>query len=146
VAIDTSGHWWVGSAPEDVEPYLRAWTASSYPIRDFRLSRCGCGGVAFRLERDCSDMARRTCATCDAEAYICDSERYWEPPTTAWKCVDGCPGNICNVGVGYAGYDDDPSGIHWIYVGERCAECGVMGCFADWKVAIGDALYLLDKA
>jgi hypothetical protein len=53
---------------------------------------------------------------------------------------------VCNVGVGFASYDDDPAGIKWIYTAERCATCGILGAFADWKVALSDALWLLEKA
>jgi len=79
--------------------------------------------------------------------YIADSEEYWEEEgqPERWKCVE-CKIERCNVGVGYAGYEDDPTGIKWIYVGVRCAKCGVLGCYADWKVALSEALGLLDKA
>jgi hypothetical protein len=37
-------------------------------------------------------------------------------------------------------YDDDPSGVKWIYTGERCTTCGILGSFSDWKVALTNAL------
>jgi hypothetical protein len=70
----------------------------------------------------------------------------WEPGRPKkWKCIE-CRGIVCNVGVGFAGYDDDPTGIKWIYTGEGCSTCGNLGSFADWKVALSDALGLLEKA
>jgi hypothetical protein len=36
--------------------------------------------------------------------------------------------------------------VHWLYVGCRCAKCGVLGCMVDWKVAYEPSLQLLDQA
>jgi hypothetical protein len=91
----------------------------------------------------------------DIEAYLAayTAESYGMKYYRACICACGstefsveCKSLRCNAGVGYAGYDDDPTGIKWIYVGVRCAQCGVLGCFAEWKVALSDALNLLDKA
>jgi len=90
-------------------------------------------------------LARRTCARCEAH-HIADSEEYWERGRPRkWRCIE-CRSTVCNIGVGFAGYDDDPTGIKWIYVGERCITCGILGSFADWRVALSDALGLLAKA
>lgn len=144
MAIDTSGEWWIGSSPDDLHEYLSALTADSYRIDKFRLARCGCGGVAFHLEADPDEgAARRTCASCHKEHLICDSEEYWEDADpAAWECME-CASNQTNVGVGFALYDDR-QGIRWIYLGVRCARCGILGCFADWKVG-GSSLQMMEQ-
>ena len=142
VAIDTSGRWWRSDSFEDVEEYVKAFSRQSYPIAHYRPCRCSCGSREFLLERDADDQARRTCRECGTLHYIADSEECWEPPVRKWKCVE-CKTTHCNVGVGFAGYENAATGIKWIYVGVRCPKCG---CFADWKVALSDALNLLDKA
>jgi hypothetical protein len=146
LAIDKSGRWWRGDGPEDIEAYLRAFSKQSYAIAHYRPCKCSCSASEFMLERDSAEQARRKCPACGIVHYIADAEEFWEEgPPESWTCVE-CKTNLCNAGVGFAGYADDPTGIRWIYVGVRCAKCGVLGCFADWKVALGDALDLLDKA
>lgn len=146
MAIDTSGKWWVGDRPEDIAEFLKAYSSDGYKVHEFRLAKCDCGSVEFELEADDDDgVARRTCISCRKAHHICDSAEYWDDadPET-WKCVE-CGSKHANVGVGFSIYDDDPTGIRWLYVGERCAKCGVLGCFAGWKVALSDALHLLEE-
>jgi len=146
VAIDTSRKWWVGSTPNDLEEYLHAYSQDSYPTGHFRLAICACGALEFYLEVDDNEgVARRTCSECGAAHFVCDSGEYWEDAEPKrFRCIE-CKGDICNVGVGFAGYEDDPTGIKWLYVGERCARCGTLGCMADWKVGMTNALDLLGK-
>jgi hypothetical protein len=146
MAIDRSSKWWRGGAALDIEEYLRAYTSDGYPIAYYRPCVCPCGSVDFTLEKDSSNQARRKCAQCDARHYIADTEEHWEPGRPKkWKCIE-CRSTVCNVGVGFASYDDDPTGIKWTYTGERCSTCGILGSFADWKVALSDSLRLLEKA
>jgi hypothetical protein len=142
--LDTSGEWWTGDNPADLCEYLQALTADSYPVTEFRLAVCACGGCEFLLEADKNEgTARRTCSGCDAVHFVCDSEEYWEDATPeSWKCV-GCGDNRTNVGVGFALYEDAED-IHWLYIGVRCATCGILGCFADWKIGYGPSLHLMD--
>ena len=146
VAIDMSGKWWVGNDPEDIGEYLKAYSGDGYKVHEFRLARCGCGSVEFELEADDDEgVARRTCVSCQKAHYICDSAEYWdEAEPKAWKCVEW-DSKRANVGVGFSLYDDDPTGVRWLYVGERCANCGVLSCFAGWKVALSNARHLLEE-
>jgi hypothetical protein len=145
MAIDKSGKWWIGSTPEDIGEYLDAFSEDSYPVHEFRLARCDCGSLEFRLDA-CDDegVARRICARCKKEHFICDSEESWEEAEPEqWKCVE-CKSKTTNIGVGFALYDDRKN-IHWLYVGQRCARCGVLGCFASWKIGYGPSLPLIDQ-
>ncbi len=146
MTIDTSGKWWKGSAPEDLEEYLHAFSGQSYPIHEFRLVKCECGCDHFILEADGEEsVARRTCASCGKVHYICDSEEFWEEASPKkYKCVT-CRSPQANVAVGFALYDDK-SAVHWLYVGCRCAKCGVLGCIADWKIGYEPSLHLLTEA
>src|SRR5689334_8991207 len=77
--INTSGKWWVGSSPEDIKDFLEAYSADGYRVHEFRLSRCNCGSVTFRLEADDTEgVARRICSQCGEHHYICDSGEYWD--------------------------------------------------------------------
>jgi hypothetical protein len=145
MAIDRSGKWWMGSQPEDLKAYLEALSANSYPVHEFHLSKCTCGCVVFRLHADdASGVARRTCVYCKREWYIGDSEEFWgEAEPELWECTE-CGSKSANIGVGYSLYANGE--IHWMYVGERCDGCGVLGCFVSWKVGYSPSRHLLKKA
>lgn len=146
MAIDKSGEWWVGDGPEDLKEYLEAFSEDSYPVHEFRVARCDCGSVEFHLEASDEDgVARRACVACKRKHFICDSEENWDDAETKrWRCVE-CKSKVANVGVGFSLYDDRQS-IHWLYVGERCVACGVLGCAASWKIGYSPSLQLMDLA
>jgi hypothetical protein len=147
MSIDSSGKWWVGSEPADVHGFLEAYASEDAEVDQFRLSTCGCGSVEFRLRADdAAGVARRTCAACGVEWFICDSREHWhDAEPVDWRCVE-CESDVCNVGVGFSQYPDSPTSIKWIYVGVRCSRCGILGCFAGWKVAQDDVAHLFDQA
>jgi hypothetical protein len=146
MAIDKSGKWWIGSKPEEIAEYLDALSEDSYKIHEFRLAHCDCGSLEFRLDASNHDgVARRICAHCKKEHFICDSKKFWdEAEPELWKCVE-CESETANIGVGFSLYDDRQD-IHWLYIGVRCARCGVLGCFAGWKIGYGPSLQLMDQA
>jgi len=145
MTIDTSGKWWVGTSPDDIREYLVALTKDSYLVNEFRLARCDCGVKAFRLEADDGEgAARRTCVSCGKEHFICDSQECWaDAEPEPWRCIE-CGSEEANVGVGFSLYADGEN-VRWLYVGVRCARCGILGSFADWKVGYGPSLQLMDR-
>lgn len=146
MGINTSDGMLVGDYPEDIAEYLKAHLIDAYDVHEVRLAKCKCGSMEFELEVDDEEGAvRRTCVGCRKAQGICDSGEYWDesnPPP--WKCVK-CGSNRANVGVGFSLYDDDPTGIRWLYVGARCLHCGILGCVTEWKVALSDARYLIEE-
>ena len=145
MSIDTSGKWWIGSEPADIRGFLEVYAPEGYEVHDFRLAACPCGSDSFHLDADDNEgVAKRSCVKCSAEHFLCDSEEYWdEARPEHWKCVD-CDSEETNVGVGFSLYEDDQE-IRWLYVGCRCAKCGVLGCFAGWKIAYAPSRHLLEK-
>ena len=147
MSIDTSGKWWVGSALTDLHEYLKALADDSYPVHEFRLARCPCGGERFELHVEQAEgVARRTCIQCKARHWIADSAEHLESRTRLkrYKCIT-CKSTHANVGVGYSLYED-ATAIRWLYVGNRCAECGVLGSMVNWKVGYEPSLQLLGDA
>jgi hypothetical protein len=147
MTIDTSGKWWKSSAPEDLDEYLRALTAGGYRATEFRLSQCQCGGIRFFLEVEPDEgVAKRICEKCSTVHFICDSDEHWEDDLKMkkYKCIT-CKSKVTNIGVGFAFYEDTAE-IHWLYVGNRCAECGTLGSMVDWKIGFEPSRYLLEKA
>jgi hypothetical protein len=142
MTIDKSAKWWIGTTSEDIKEYLEAYSNDGYKVSEFRLAKCDCGCDAFKLLADDNEgCAKRTCASCSKEKFVCDSEEYW--PTASpeqWKCIE-CASTSANVGVGFSLYEDGE--VRWLYIGERCANCGILGCFAGWKVAYSPSKQLL---
>jgi hypothetical protein len=145
MSIDKSAKWWIGTDSNDIKEYLQAYAADGYKVSEFRLGKCSCGSDVFTLLADDDEgCARRTCVSCGQEEFICDSEEFWaDASPEEWKCVE-CGSDRANVGVGFSLYEDGE--IRWLYVGERCSNCGVLGCFAGWKVAYSPSKQLLDQA
>ena len=153
MAIDDSCQWWVGSDPGDIEPYLRAYIESEggYPISFFRGIRCDCGGDRFRVER-ASEIVRRECTACNARHVTCRVAQDWdeavaEEGAQVYSCVE-CGSDQSNVGVGFASYDEAPEldAVKWFYVGVRCVNCGILGCFGDGKVGRSSAAEVYRRA
>ncbi len=145
MAIDKSSKWWTSPLPENIKGFLEAYSSDAYQAHDFRLSKCSCGSVIFRLEASDNDgVAKRICTNCNASHFMLDSEEYWDEATPdKWKCVE-CKGDKTNVGVGYSYYEDGE--VKWVYIGCRCPKCGILGCFAGWKIGYEPSRHLLDQA
>ena len=147
MTIDTSGKWWTGSTPEDLDEYLQALSSGSYPIDTFRLSSCNCGSIVFHLhvEQD-EGIARRTCTGCGAKHWIADSAENHEKGLRLkkFKCIT-CKSHNTNVGVGFS-LTREETGVKWLFVGNRCSECGTLGSMVDWKIGYEPSLQLLDQA
>ena len=146
MSIDISGRWWVGSEPEDIRGFLEDYASEGYEVDEFRLARCSCGSDTFFLDADDSEgVAKRTCSRCSREHFICDSEKFWaDASPERCKCVE-CGSDQTNVGVGFSLYDGSEGGIRWLYVGVRCPRCGILGCFAGWKIAEVGTEHLMEK-
>ncbi|MCA9678599.1 MAG: hypothetical protein H6709_02005 [Kofleriaceae bacterium] len=144
MSIDRSGKWWKGTAPEDIAGFLTAYADEGYEVAAFRLARCACGSVEFKLDADDDEgAARRTCTRCGTAHFICDSDDAWEEAEPeSWTCVE-CTSDRANVGCGFSLRDGGD--VRWIYVGVRCASCGVLGCFAGWGIDYGPSGHLLDE-
>jgi len=144
MSIDRSGKRWVGASPEDIKEYLEAYSAEDYRSQEYRQAKCACGGETFELLADDDEgCAKRICTSCGIEQFICDSAEYWSEATPEkWKCVE-CGSTSANIGVGFSLYDDGE--VRWLYVGERCSNCGTLGCFAGWKVAYTPSKQLLEQ-
>jgi hypothetical protein len=152
MAIDRSGEYWKGSHPADVADYLAEYTASeeAYPATAFRLIRCPCRSLQFRVDRAWL-VTRRLCASCKRTKFICRTKADWEEGVAeegveSYRC-GACGSARANVTVGFAGYDDPKlDAVRWFYVGLRCVRCGELCCFGDGKVGRGPAALVYRRA
>src|SRR5262249_42676683 len=110
------------------------WSAENgYPAEHFADAHCGCSGDVFKLAFDESaGVARRTCVACGNEHIMCDGADYidevqeWEEPACP------CGGESFRVAVGVHLYENSED-VRWLYLGLRCAQCSLVGVYADWK-------------
>jgi hypothetical protein len=123
--------------------YIRAITEAGYPARVVLQSACTCRGTHFRLEADETEgCARRICVDCGAEAFIGDSEEYWnESEPESARCA--CGGDAFQVAVGFSFREDDE--IQWLTLGTRCTRCGLLDSPADWKIDYAPTDHLFEK-
>jgi hypothetical protein len=143
MTIDTSGTYWVGTEAADIDEYLRAFTAGSYPADRFVHSVCGCGHDRFRLQVDADEgAARRTCALCLAPHFICDSQEAWDAGEPE-EVVCPCGVNFFELAVAFSHRDDGT--VKWLTVGLRCGGCGILGAAVDWKIDYSPASHLYDQ-
>ena len=56
-------------------------------------------------------------------------------------CACPCGSETFNIAVGYAIRPDDE--VRWVSIGCRCTDCGLLGCYTDWKINYGptDSLF-----
>jgi hypothetical protein len=142
MAIDTSGEWWKGIDFSDLAEYIRIYTEDGYPAEKIIQCKCQCGAGVFRLEADPDEgCAKRICAACGSEAFVCDSEEYWDDAEPI-RCVCPCGGELFELGVGFSFREDGD--VKWITVGERCVSCGALGSFVDWKIDYGPTEHLFE--
>lgn len=110
----------VGKTAADIRGYLDRWGG----VDEFRTAKCTCGSEVFRLTYHRSG-AKRSCASCGNEHFLCDSEEWWEDQggtLKEWKCGK-CKSNVCNIGVGFS---IEGGWVAFMLIGVRCGKCGRM--------------------
>jgi hypothetical protein len=136
----------LGNLTGDILPFIIQYQASygGNEIDEFRVARCVCESEAFFFSYNEGGAARRYCPECDAEHLICDSEDYYDPAKAIyWDCRE-CRHPRCNLGVGFA-LSSDREFIRWLYIGQRCARCGLLDFCVSWKIMYGPSLQLMDQ-
>jgi hypothetical protein len=145
MTLKKKGKYWYGTTAEDVEAeVIRYSTQNVYAATRFRQSRCNCGSVTFKLESDEEvGAARRICTECGMVHLMGDSLEYAnEANFDNHVCICGHEKFKLLSGVAlYEGSND----IRWYYIGCLCANCQLVGVFADWKCEAGDANVFLAK-
>ena len=131
--IDTTGEFWRGSDPDDVDSYLRAYMEDSYPVGRVIACTCACGSNQLYLDADADEgCARWTCSKCELQRFVGDSEEYWEQAEPERAVCPECNGETYNIAVGFSLRENGD--VKWLTIGNRCVECGLLGSFVDWKI------------
>ena len=146
MTIDKSGKWWKGSSPEDLNDYLKEFSGDSYPIDRFALLHCQCDSTMFAIEIDeDEECGKGICSTCGESNFIADSQENWGTVAPRkYECIE-CHSKEANIGLGFA-LTEDHEAVKWIFLGCRCAKCGVLGCMIDWKISYEPSLHFIPNA
>lgn len=138
MTLKKRGKYWYGDDHGDLQSELARYSRSNgYPIDDFVDVRCECGSDLFLLFTDeLQGVAKRQCCRCHVEHFMGDSADYVdESEVTPHECV--CKQEQLQITAGlhrYRNPDNSLSNdVRWLYLGCRCASCGLVGCYADWK-------------
>ena len=84
----------------------------------------------------------RVCRRCGTEAFIADSEDTWANSAPRW-CKCPCGSDDFDVAVEFSLREGGD--VRWVTVGNRCAECGILGSLADWHVDYGPSDHLVER-
>ena len=132
MGLRKKGKWWYGDSQADIRAELvRFGGLNEYEPTEFADAKCVCGKSTFRLAVDEEEGAAvRTCVACMCEHPIADSEEYMTEATLVPSiCV--CENDVFEITVGLSLYDNSDD-VAWLYIGCRCPNCGVTGCYGDW--------------
>jgi len=135
MSIDKSKKYWYGDNKQDIIEYLNEYSENK--IDQTAILECKkCGSDSFTFKIDINEGAvETTCTVCNKKHLLLDSEDYWNKckPEIA-KCPE-CKKYQYNVGIGFI---HRVSGeVKWVFIGNRCASCGLLGSYGDWGINYG---------
>lgn len=132
MTLRKQGKYSYGENHRDIRDELRDYSRHIYPATKFADAVCRCGAGYFHVKRDEEvGAAVRVCQSCGLEQAIADSAEYLsDAELESCDCV--CGSDTFELSVGAALYDESTD-VKWLYLGLRCTDCGMVGCYGDWK-------------
>lgn len=114
------------------EELVRYSRLNGYEAAKFADCVCQCGNGLFGLLiDDNAGVAARICHKCESDHGIGDADDYIDE-AEPWQCTCLCGAEQFEITIGVALYDGTED-VRWLYVGCRCPECQLTGCYGDWK-------------
>ena len=132
--IDITKKYWTGDSVDDINEYLREY--SEVDAIDVKPIIChSCGNDAFELRVDYDEDAIQVkCTKCGTKKILLDCDEVWETASPKLCKCSVCKSNKeYNVRVGFVRREN--GSVKWVYIGNRCTKCGVLGSYLDWKVS-----------
>ena len=132
--IDKSGKYWHGDCANDIDEYLEAYTAcSEIDVKPVICGSCGSDVLSMRIDAN-EDAIQVKCPSCGAKKVILDCEEVWEDARPRLrKCAVCKTSKEHNVRAGFLRREN--GNAKWVYIGSRCANCGVLASYLDWKIS-----------
>ena len=131
--IDKSKKYWTGDSAKDISEWLRLYTGDD--SLDVKSVICHtCGGDSFELRVDQNESAIQVkCTACGTKKILLDCGDIWaDAKPRLRKCSVCKTSKSYNVKVGFVRRENGC--VKWVYIGNRCTECGTLGSYLDWKI------------
>ncbi|WP_200733652.1 hypothetical protein [Stenotrophomonas sp. S39] len=145
MALTRKGKYWYGDEDGDIAAVIGNYSrAAGYPATLFRAALCSCGSARFHLfDDEVEGAARRDCVACGESHLMFDSAEYLaEANLDEHVCM--CDNAALSIHCGVALYEGTQD-VQWLYIGCRCAECGMVGVYADWKCEGGPVEAFMER-
>lgn len=133
--IDRTKKYWTGDNAEDINEWLGEYT--EIDNLDCKPVVChNCNGDVFELNVDQDEEAIEVkCVNCGVQKILLDGEEIWEDCEPEVGVCSICKGKSYNVRVGFDRRENGD--VKWVYIGNRCVNCGTLGSYVDWKINYG---------
>lgn len=131
--IDTSKKYRTGDSADDIDEYLKEYSEDdSIDVRPVICHSCGSDTFYLRVDQD-EDAIQVECSECKCKKILLDCDEVWEDASPRLgKCPVCKSSKEYNVRVGFVRREN--GSVKWVYIGNRCTNCGVLGSYLDWKV------------
>lgn len=144
MSLTKNGEHWYSDNQSHIREVIVEYSISSYIATHFADAVCICGNNTFGLYIDNNEgVAIRVCNKCFEDHPIADSGEYMDDSEEE-ECACPCSGESFEITVGVALYVDSED-VRWIYIGCRCADCGLTAVYGDWKNEFEDYKKLLSQ-
>ena len=133
MALHKKGKYYYGDSQPDIrDELLRYSKLNEYQTVHYADAKCVCGNNRFSLSLDEDEGAAiRQCVSCKTEHPIADSIDFLQDAKLeTCECI--CGSKIFEITVGVSLYENSED-VKWLYVGCRCVNCELTGCYGDWK-------------
>jgi hypothetical protein len=143
--LQKRGKHWYGEDYADIHGEITRYAGlNGYQADHFADAVCKCGDRQFGLTLDDNaGAAVRRCAACKADHPIGDSSEYMHEAQLA-GCACPCGQETFEISVGVSLYEGSQD-VRSLYLGCRCAHCGLIAVYGDWKNEYDDYRALLAK-
>ena len=90
----------------------------------------GCDDV-FECENE--DAIQVKCPKCGYKKILLDCEEIWQNAMPRLRKCHDCKTKEYNIRVGFIRREN--GSVKWVYIGNRCTNCGLLGSYLDWKIS-----------
>ena len=131
--IDKTRKYWTGDNADDISEWLRLYAGDgSLDIKPVLCHSCGHDSFELRVDRTESVIVVK-CTKCGTKKILLDCEEFLEDAKPRLKKCSVCKAcKSFNVRAGFARREN--GSVKWVYIGNRCTDCGTLGSYLDWKI------------
>ena len=131
--IDRTKKYWTGDNGDDISKWLRLYSGDAG--MDIKPVLChSCGNDRFKLRVDQRESAVQViCAECGRKKILLDCDEVWKDAKPRSRTCPVC--KTCKTFQVRVGFIRRKNGsVKWVYIGNRCTNCGTLGSYLDWKI------------